>query len=151
MSTLEPKYWPFPVPSDDLTDEHRKLVKFLEEAFKRGYRPRMFDFGGGEYEAETAEGRKATLVSRGGYCNGATTRWEVAFEAASERVADYWVNDFETGAASVLQWLGGETIREIIDAAQPAIIRGPRIDATYFAERSAESPLAGTSSRGGRA
>jgi hypothetical protein len=129
MTTDKPSYWPFPIPSDNmLTEEHRKEIRFLEAAYQAGFRPCMYQVGGGEYQAHAEQGRDGWIVSRGGYRNGAPTRWEVCLNDSSGQVAAYWVDDFDAASASVLKWLEGGDIHDILDSAKPRIIRGPGLN-----------------------
>jgi hypothetical protein len=129
MMTDEPKYWPFPIalPPEQLTDQHRKEIRFLETAFAAGFRPRMYLVGGGEYQASSEDGRAGWLISRGGLRDRPRARWEVRLDDHSGQVAAYWVDDFDTAGAGVLQWLEGNDVTDIVDSARPRIVRGPLV------------------------
>lgn len=130
MTTDGPNYWPFPIllSPDKLTEQHRKEIRFLEAAYHAGFRPCMYLVGGGEYQAHAEQGREGWIISRGGYRNGAPTRWEVWLNDSSGQVAAYWVDDFDAAATGVLQWLGGGDVLDILDSAKPRIVRDPHLN-----------------------
>jgi hypothetical protein len=127
MPTDGPHYWPFPVLSADLqTDEHRREIRFLEEAYRAGYRPCKFLER--EYQAHVEQGRYGWIIYRGRIRRGGPSRWEVWLDDQPGRVAAFWVDDFDTAAASVLRWLEGRDVAKILDSAKPRIVRGPLVD-----------------------
>jgi hypothetical protein len=51
----------------------------------------------------------------------------VRLDDHSGQVAAYWVDDFDTAGAGVLQWLEGNDVTDIVGSARPRIVRGPLV------------------------
>jgi hypothetical protein len=127
MPTDGPHYWPFPVlPANMLTEEHRKEIRFLEAAYQAGFHPCKFYER--EYQAHIEQGRYGWIIYRGRIHQGGPCRWEVWLDEQPGRVAAYWVDDFDTAASGVLQWLRGGDVLDILDLAKPRIVKGPSLD-----------------------
>ena len=56
MTKEEPVYWPWKViPENELMEEHRQEIRFLEAAYKEGFRPCEDRFAG--FQASSGQGR----------------------------------------------------------------------------------------------
>jgi hypothetical protein len=131
MPTAEPRDWPFPVlPPEQRTEEHQAQIRFLDTALQAGFQPCWFP--GEQYQVH-ASGRYGWLIRRGRTRKDGPTRWEVWLDEATGRAAAYWVDDFDTAAASVLEWLRGGEALAITEAAKPHIISGPSFNAPRLA------------------
>lgn len=128
MKTDTPNFWPFPVlPEEQLTEEHRKEIRFLEAAYREGFRPCMHLVGVPEYQACSGLGREGWIIFRGRLRQSGPHGWEIGLDNQYTRVAAYWVDDFDAAAASVMTWLAGGDAHDIVAAAKPHIIRGPQV------------------------
>jgi hypothetical protein len=123
----EPQYWPFPVlPPEQRTDLHEKIIRFLEQAHRAGFRPcKYLEY---DFQAHAEGGRYGWITYRGRERTGGPTCWEVWLDDHKGRVMSCWVDDFDTAAASVLAWLRDGDALAIVEAAKPHIIKGPKID-----------------------
>ena len=124
MPKPSPQFWPFPVlPPEKRTNHHWKEFRFLEAAYLAGFQP--CQFLDGEYQVHNEQDRYGWIICRGGFRNGAPTRWEVWLDEPSSRCAACWVNDFEAAAEAVLRWLAGHTASDILAATKNNVIKGP--------------------------
>lgn len=107
MDPTQNRYWPFDVlPREQQTEQHRREIRFLETAYRAGYRPYIFgsqqDFGA------TTEERTAEIIYRG--CRG--KHWEVCLSPFG---LSAHLDDFDYAAQAVLCWLRGVEGAEILE------------------------------------
>jgi hypothetical protein len=107
----EKKFWPFPViPPDRQTDEHRKEIRFFEDAYREVFKP-FEDFAG--YGASSLDGRMASLVRRGRTRDRAT-RWEIFLSAPQpEEGFSCLFLTFEVATEALFRWLRGEPAADL--------------------------------------
>ena len=121
MTERSVRFWPFPVSTADWQNEqYSKHLRFLEEAFASGFRPRedrqvTLE---GDYLAESDDGRCGTIYYRGG------NRWEVGLYENQTRPQAFWTDDFAHAGAAVLVWLRGGTAADVLAAVEGHVIRG---------------------------
>jgi hypothetical protein len=110
VENAERRYWPFDVlPTEELSEEHRREIRFLETAFREGYHP--YRFGAGDFGVAAAE-RGGFILVRG------RTRWEVVFGTKDTKVASAFVDDFDCAAEALLQWLRGADAAHVLARVQ---------------------------------
>jgi len=109
-----------------LTDEHRKEIRFLEKAYEAGFHPCKFFER--EYQAHVGQGRYGWIIYRGRMSRGGSSRWEVWLDEQSGRVASYWVDDFDSAAESVLQWLEESDAHLILEKVQANVVKDPFVN-----------------------
>ncbi len=103
---MDQKLWPFPaIPPDQQTDEHRKEIRFFEDAYREGFKP-FEDYAG--YGASSLDGRIANLVRRGRTRDRAS-RWEIFLSAPEpdEGLSCLFLT-FEVATEALFRWLRGE-------------------------------------------
>ncbi len=123
MDGTTPLYWPFPVPPlDQLSEEDRKHICFLEAAFAEGFRPSQFLIY--EYMLESPAGQIALILYRGHTRRDGPRRWELGLHDQSARVFAFWVDDFDCAAAAALQWVRAGNPAEIPTLVEGHVIRG---------------------------
>ena len=106
MTTEANIYWPFEVrPAEARTDQEAREVRFLEQAHREGFRPyRSFV---SDYGASSADGRVGYLLVRG------RSRWEAWLGDKSGKIGSLLLDNFDSAAQSVLQWLRGDDVSVI--------------------------------------
>ena len=106
MDLNENRYWPFAVtPPERWSEQDRREMGFLEAAYQAGYKPYMF--GSQNYGASAGE-RSGDVIYRG--CRG--KHWEVRLSPFG---LSAHLDDFDTAAGAVLQWLRGVEAAEILE------------------------------------
>jgi hypothetical protein len=117
MNTV--KYWPFDVfPAGKRTQAQEAEVKFMEEAFREGYKP--YNFEGSNYGASAPNNRAAEIIHR-----GISRYWELFLSLSGETVARVYVDGLEVAGQCVLQWLGGADPSAIISRHKNHIVSRP--------------------------
>jgi hypothetical protein len=116
MSTAEFTYWPFAVlPLEQQTEEHQREIRFFEKAYQEGFKPCQSSFG--YFKATSADGREGWIIQRGP--SRGQRRWEVWLFAAETKKSSFWVDQFDSAAEAVLDWLRGHEVKTVIAAQRP--------------------------------
>jgi hypothetical protein len=111
------KYWPFEVlPPDQRTDHHKKVIRFLEEAFSAGFKPYMF---GNNFGAST-DVRIGEMIHR-----GVDRYWEIILTLGEERCASFYVDGFAQAGEAIMRWLRGDEVGHIRSYIQQYIVDKP--------------------------
>lgn len=119
---MDTRYWPFPnlKPESEWTDFDRDYVKFMQQAYAEGFRPREAPCV--TIEAESPAGRFITLALR-----GSKTGWEPIMSDAKQAIRlgpFYGLKDyscicirppFQAAAHFALEWLRGRDLASILD------------------------------------
>src|SRR5262245_24592903 len=109
MDIMENRYWPFDIrPLDQLSEQGRRQVGFLETAYQAGYRP--YTYGGENFGASTDQ-RGGEILCRGSQGN----HWELLLGTEEQTVLTAHVNDFGCAAEAVLRWLHGSDSPEVFE------------------------------------
>ena len=116
-----PKFWPLQtmVAESEMTDHHRQVVEFMDDAYKSGFAPRIMPSEA--YFVENADGRSVLLVRR-----GTRNGYEPMLQSVDETVSlcdvvsvepnkCITIRPFSSAGVFTLRWLRGENIDEIID------------------------------------
>jgi hypothetical protein len=113
----EEQYWPFDVlPEDQQSPLHRQEIRFLETAYREGYKP--YTFGAGDYGAG-AEERSGLILVRG------RKRWEAVLGKGDAKVGSVFLEDFDRAAEAVLEWLRGKEAFQMLAQAPAQAAAGP--------------------------
>jgi hypothetical protein len=109
MENTHDRYWPFNVLSPERqTEQHRREIRLLETAYQLGYKPYMFD---SQNFGATAGERAGEILFRG----RRGKHWEVHLMNSKEPALSAHVDDFNSAAEALLQWLRGIERSDIID------------------------------------
>jgi hypothetical protein len=98
-------------------------IRFLETALENGYRP--FVTGISDLGALSDSGRSGELVVRG------RTRRELVLSITRKTVLSAFVDEFETAADALLQWLEGASIDAILEMIRKHLIVMPGMTTSY--------------------
>jgi hypothetical protein len=117
MNRNENQYWPFNVlPPEQRTEKDWEVIRFLETAYRRGYKP--FTFASGNFGASCGE--------RGGMILFRTrTRWEVNLGIAEETSLSAYLDEFSHAAEGVLQWLSGVDAASVLEHVRDHLVVTP--------------------------
>ena len=111
---MDEQYWPFSViPSVSQTSKHRAEIAFLEAAYDAGFRP--YTFGAGSYGAASGD-RYGLIIVR------TRSFWEMRIGTTEADGLAAYVGSFEVASDSVLRWLLGGTLSDILDFVRPQLI-----------------------------
>ena len=108
------RYWPFKVlPYEERTQLHHQQLKYLENAYLKGFKPYMFFT---ENFASSSSNRAAFIVRR--------TRqfWELKLTASSEQGISAYVSGFEVCAEAELKWLQGDDHAGDLEFVRPSLV-----------------------------
>jgi hypothetical protein len=120
MESKISRYWPFDVGDRQRHSEQEKReVRFLETAYAKGYRPFEISFGMQSYGATGQSGRSADILYRG------RSGWEMAVYDSDGRVVNAFVNDFQSAAEAVLDWLGGGSEPDVVARVEKRLVVMP--------------------------
>lgn len=128
MRSSEIRWWPFEVgPLDQLDQQDRREVAFLDAAYQCGYGPR--EIGTGSYRATAASGRTAEIIWRG------SRRWEVALGSEANGAVSGFVSDFDCAAEAALDWLSGAETNHVAAKIQESLVDMPGAEHAIPANR----------------
>lgn len=120
MESAISRYWPFDVGDRQRhSEQERREVSFLENAYRLGYRPFEMGLGMQSYGATGRSGRSGAILYRG------RAGWEVGVCDSDQGVVNAFVNDFECAAQAVLDWLGGGTEADIVAIVEEHLVTMP--------------------------
>ncbi len=109
MNESENHYWPYEVaPAEQQSPQDRSEVRFLETAYRDGYRP--YEFRGGNFGADNGR-RVGEILYRG--CAG--KHWEVRLAESEKLTLTAHVTDFNLAAEALLRWLRGTPAAQVLE------------------------------------
>lgn len=123
MDPGENQYWPFSVVSPERqTEQNRREIRFLEAAYRLGFRPYMF--GSGSCGA-TAGNRGALIIVR------TSSLWELRLGSSEQDDLVAYVGEFDVAAEAIQRWLRGEAVQEVLDFIRPQLSPHGSLSAGY--------------------
>ncbi|HUY32143.1 MAG TPA: hypothetical protein VMV69_05135 [Pirellulales bacterium] len=133
---MEKRFWPFAVgPPEKFSDEDKAIVHFLKVAYEAGFDP--YDLGMTNYGATANNHRAGEIIARG------RRRWELILGAEREEVLSAYLDDFDSAAVAVLEWLRGADASEILAELQEHLVLLPGASRTFTLHVPVEAAVPG--------